>query len=108
MAIIHINKDNFEQVIINGDKPVLADFFATWCGPCKMRSPILEQIEQEMGDKVVVAKIDIDECMDIAQEYGIMSVPTMILFQKGAETARAVGFRQKSQIEDMIVSKLEN
>ncbi len=108
MAIIHINKDNFEQVIINGDKPVLADFFATWCGPCKMLSPILEQIEQEMGDKVVVAKIDIDECMDIAQEYGIMSVPTMILFQKGAETARAVGFRQKSQIEDMIVSKLEN
>ena len=108
MAIIHINKDNFEQVIINGDKPVLADFFATWCGPCKMLSPILEQIEQEMGDKVVVAKIDIDEYMDIAQEYGIMSVPTMILFQKGAETARAVGFRQKSQIEDMIVSKLEN
>lgn len=108
MAIIHINKDNFEQVIINGVKPVLADFFATWCGPCKMLSPILEQIEQEMGDKVVVAKIDIDECMDIAQEYGIMSVPTMILFQKGAETARAVGFRQKSQIEDMIVSKLEN
>ena len=108
MAIIHINKDNFEQVIINGDKPVLADFFATWCGPCKMLSPILEQIEQEMGDKVVVAKIDIDECMDIAQEYGIMSVPTMILFQEGVETARAVGFRQKSQIEDMIVSKLEN
>ena len=60
-----------------------------------------------MSDKIVVAKIDIDECMDIAQEYGIMSVPTMILFQNGAETARAVGFRQKSQIEDLIVSKLE-
>lgn len=107
MAIVHINKDNFEEIIVNGDKPVFADFFATWCGPCKMLSPILEQIEQEMSDKIVVAKIDIDECMDIAQEYGIMSVPTMILFQNGAETARAVGFRQKSQIEDLIVSKLE-
>ncbi len=107
MAIVHINKENFDEIIVNGDKPVLADFFATWCGPCKMLSPILEQIEQEMSDKIVVAKIDIDECMDIAQEYGIMSVPTMILFQGGAETARAVGFRQKSQIEDMISSKLD-
>ncbi len=107
MAIIHINKDNFNEIIVKGDKPVLVDFFATWCGPCKMLSPILEQIEQEMSDKILVAKIDIDECMDIAQEYGIMSVPTMILFQNGAETARAVGFRQKSQIEDMIISKLD-
>ena len=72
-----------------------------------MLSPILEQIEQEMGDRVVVAKIDIDECMDIAQQYGIMSVPTMILFQNGAEIERAVGFRQKTQIEELIKNKLD-
>ncbi|MBQ7977639.1 MAG: thioredoxin [Clostridia bacterium] len=107
MAIIHVNKENFEEIIVKGDKPVLADFFATWCGPCKMLSPILEQIEQEMGDRVVVAKIDIDECMDIAQQYGIMSVPTMILFQNGAEIERAVGFRQKTQIEELIKNKLD-
>lgn len=107
MAIMHINNDNFEEIIVNGDKPVLADFFATWCGPCKMLSPILEQIEQEMGDRVVVAKIDIDECMDIAQKYGIMSVPTMILFQNGAEIERAVGFRQKAQIEELINNKID-
>lgn len=107
MAIVHINNDNFEEIIVKGDKPVFADFFATWCGPCKMLSPILEQIEQEMGDKVVVAKIDIDECMDIAQKFGIMSVPTMILFQNGVETERAVGFRQKTQIEELIKNKID-
>ena len=107
MAIIHINKDNFKEIVVDGDKPVLADFFATWCGPCKMLAPILEQVEAEMSDKIVVAKIDIDECMELAQEYGIMSVPTMILFQNGAEIARVVGFRQKSQIESVISEKLD-
>ena len=107
MAIVHINKDNFKELVIDGDKPVFVDFFATWCGPCKMQGPILEQMSDEMNDKVIIGKIDIDECLEIAQEYGILSVPTMILFQKGAETARAVGFRQKAQLEDLINGKLD-
>ena len=104
--IKHITKDNFNELVIDSKKPVLVDFFATWCGPCKMLSPILEQVADEVADNVVVAKIDIDECMELAQEYGIMSVPTMILFKEGAEVSRNIGFRGKPQILDMINSKL--
>ena len=104
--IKHITKDNFNELVIDSKTPVLVDFFATWCGPCKMLSPILEQVADEVKNKVVVAKLDIDECMELAQEYGIMSVPTMILFKDGAEVSRNIGFRGKPQILDMINSKL--
>ncbi len=107
MAIIHINTENFKEAALESEKPVLVDFFATWCGPCKMLSPILDQVEQEMGEKVVIAKVDIDESMDLAKEYGIMGVPTLILFKNGAEVTRVSGFRQKSQIEDLINSNLD-
>lgn len=100
MAIEHIETNNFEE-LINGDKPVLVDFFATWCGPCKMLSPILEQVAEET-DKVVIAKCDIDECMEIAQKYNIMSVPTLVAFKSGEEVKRAVGFRQKTQLLELI------
>ena len=105
MAIIHVTKENFQE-LINGEKPVLVDFFATWCGPCKMLSPILEQLAEEV-EQVSIAKCDIDECMEIAQEFGIMSVPTLILFDKGQEVERAIGFRQKTQILEMIGSKVK-
>ena len=105
--IQHINKDNFNELVLDSKTPVLVDFFATWCGPCKMLAPILEQVAEEMGDKVVIAKADIDECMELAQEYGIMSVPTMILFKEGAEVSRNIGFRGKPQIVEMINSKLD-
>lgn len=104
--IKHITKDNFNELVIDSKTPVLVDFFATWCGPCKMLSPILEQVADEVKNKVIVAKLDIDECMELAQEYGIMSVPTMILFKDGAEVSRNIGFRGKPQILDMINSKL--
>lgn len=105
--IQHITKDNFNEMVIDAKTPVLVDFFATWCGPCKMLAPILEQVAEEMDGKVVIAKLDIDECMELAQEYGIMSVPTMILFKEGAEVSRSIGFRGKPQIIDMINSKIE-
>jgi len=104
--ILHLGKDEFDEVVVSGGKAVLVDFFATWCGPCKMLGPVLEQVAEDFDGKVAVAKIDIDESMELAQEYGIMSVPTIILFENGAEIARAVGFRQKAQIEEMIKSKL--
>ena len=107
VEIQHINKDNFNELVIDSKTPVLVDFFATWCGPCKMLAPILEQVAEEMGDKVVIAKADIDECMELAQEYGIMSVPTMILFKEGAEVSRNIGFRGKPHIVEMINSKLD-
>ena len=104
MAIVHITKENFREVI-NGNKLVLVDFFATWCGPCKMLGPIVEQISEERDD-VVIAKCDIDECMDFAQEFGIMSVPTMILFKNGKEVAKEIGLKTKDYIVNVIDSNL--
>lgn len=104
--IKHITKENFNELVIDAKGPVLVDFFATWCGPCKMLGPILEQVAEEMGDKVVIAKVDIDECMELAQEFGVMSVPTLIMFKEGAEVSRNIGFRGKPQIIDMINAKL--
>jgi len=105
--IQHITKENFNELVIDAKGLVLVDFFATWCGPCKMLAPILEQVAEEMDGKITIAKLDIDECMELAQEYGIMSVPTMILFKEGAEVARNIGFRGKPQIIEMINSKIE-
>lgn len=104
MAIVHITKENFRDVI-NSDKLVLVDFFATWCGPCKMLGPIVEQISEERDD-VIIAKCDIDECMDFAQEFGIMSVPTMILFKNGAEVAKEIGLKTKDYIVNVIEANL--
>jgi len=99
--IMHVTKENFEKEVLKSEKPVLVDFFATWCGPCKMLSPILEQVADE-SDKVKILKVDIDQGMEIAEEYGIMSVPTLILFKDGKETTRELGFRQKKQLIDLI------
>lgn len=104
MAITHITKENFDE-IIGGEKLVLVDFFATWCGPCKMLGPILEQISEERDD-VIIAKCDIDECMEIAQRFGIMSVPTMILFKQGEEKAKEIGLKTKDYIVDVIEANL--
>lgn len=91
-----LSSKEFEEEVLKGGKKVLVDFFATWCGPCKMLAPILEQVQGETDVEIV--KVDIDESMDLAKKFGIMSVPTMILFENGEEKDRIVGLRQKSQI----------
>ncbi len=101
MEPISVNKENFENDVLKNEKVVLVDFFATWCGPCKMLSPVLDQVSEE-SDKAVIAKLDIDESLDIAKEYNVMSVPTMIIFKEGKEVDRLVGLRQKSQILEAI------
>ena len=95
-----VKSEDFENKVLKNEKTILVDFFATWCGPCKMLSPILEQVAQETDAEIV--KVDIDESMDLARKFGIMSVPTMILFKNGEEIDRATGLRQKSQILSMI------
>ncbi len=95
-----IKTEDFENRVLKNENTVLVDFFATWCGPCKMLSPILEQVAQETDAEIL--KVDIDESMDLARKFGIMSVPTMILFKNGEEIDRATGLRQKSQILSMI------
>ena len=96
-----VQKDEFEK-IINERKPTIVDFFATWCGPCKMLSPILEKVEEDSKGEFNIVKIDVDESYDVAKKYGIMSVPTMIIFKDGDEQEKIVGLRQKNQIEDAV------
>lgn len=88
--------------IINGDKPVLVDFFATWCGPCKMQSPILEQVKSKVGDKATIVKVDIDRNQEIASRYRVQSVPTLIMFKGGEALWRAVGVQQAGVLEAKI------
>ena len=95
---IKITSENFESVVLNSDKPVLVDFWATWCGPCKMIAPVIEEISEEYADKIVVAKLDVDEVPSIAGQYNVMSIPTLVVFENGKEVNRMVGFRPKAQI----------
>jgi thioredoxin 1 len=100
MAVIHINKENFEQ-IKNGDQVVLIDFYADWCGPCRMVAPVVEEIAKENAN-VVVGKINVDDDPDLAQAYGVMSIPTLIVLKGGKEVARSTGARPKAQIQAML------
>lgn len=102
MAEIIINEQNFENEVINSDKPVIVDFFATWCGPCKMLAPIIAEIAEEYSDKVKVCKIDVDEVPALATRYGIQSIPTVMLFKNGEIAETAIGFRPKDYFAGLI------
>ena len=100
MSVMHITKENFDAVG-NGDKPVLLDFWATWCGPCRMIAPIVEEIASERDD-IIVGKVNVDEEMELAVKFGIVSIPTLILLKNGMEVDKIVGYRPKADIEDML------
>ena len=102
MALQITSEAQFRDEVLDSDKPVLVDFFATWCGPCKMLSPVVEELGVENADKVKVVKVDTDELGSIAQLYGIMSIPTLILFKDGEPVDQKVGVRPKSELEAMI------
>ena len=101
MELKHINGKEFETEVLKSEKPVIVDFFATWCGPCKMLGPILENIADEEKD-VKILKVDIDGCMELAQKFGIMSVPTLMLFKDGQEYGREIGLKSKEQLQEII------
>ncbi len=101
-----LNNSQFRNKVKTSDKVVVMDFFATWCGPCKMLAPIFESLSKEMNDKVDFAKVDIDRSLEIAQEYKISSVPTMIIFKNGKEVQRMVGFMPKEKLKSKIKAHL--
>lgn len=102
MAEITLNTTNFEQEVLKSDIPVLVDFWAGWCGPCKMLTPIIEEIAKEYDGKVKVGKVNIDDFATLAMNYGITSIPTVILFKDGQVIDKSVGFVPKTTIEAML------
>jgi len=101
MSYINITNENFEAEVIRSDKPVLVDFWASWCGPCRMIAPSIEEIAEERSD-VKVGKINIDEQPELAARYNVMSIPTLMVFRSGEVTDSAVGARPKAQILSML------
>ena len=101
MSAIQVNKDNFQEVVLNSDKPVLVDFWASWCGPCRMVAPVLEEIANERSD-VKVCKINVDEEPELAGRYNVMSIPTLLVVTEGQVVNQAVGARPKSQILSLL------
>ena len=101
MSAIQVNKDNFQEVVLNSDKPVLVDFWASWCGPCRMVAPVVEEIAKERSD-VKVCKINVDEEPELAGRYNVMSIPTLLVVKEGQVVNQAVGARPKSQILSLL------
>ena len=101
MAVLHLNEESFFKLVESG-QPVLVDFWASWCGPCKMLAPVIEELAAQYDGKVAVGKVDVDENQELAVRYGVMNIPTVVLFQKGNEVDRLVGLLPKERFSLMI------
>ncbi|MFC1955379.1 thioredoxin [Chloroflexota bacterium] len=104
---VAIDDSNFEQVVLNSKIPVLLDFWAAWCAPCRMVAPVVDELAQEYDGKVSFGKVDVDQNPKIAGKYGIMSIPTLILFKDGKPITNMVGFKPKAQLKQSLDSTLE-
>jgi thioredoxin 1 len=102
MSEMNITKNNFEQEVLHSDKPVLIDFWAPWCGPCRMLSPVISEIAEEYGDKIKVCKVNVDDEGELAASFNVMSIPTLVVVKDGRVANSAVGVRPKAQIVEMI------
>lgn len=95
---LKLSSENFEKEVLKSEKPVLVDFYADWCGPCNAMAPVIEELAKELEKKAKVGKINVDENSDIAVEYNVMSIPTLIIFKNGKEEKRLVGLRDKEEL----------
>lgn len=102
MAVLTLTKQNFNSEVLSSEVPVLVDFWAPWCGPCRMIAPVVEEISQEKGDTLKVGKVNIDEHPELAEKYHVMTIPTLMLVDKGKVTASSIGFRPKQSILELI------
>ena len=100
-----VDMQEFDE-LIKGDKPVVCDFFATWCGPCKMLAPVMEDVSLKFEDKAVFVKVDIDENMELATRYGIMSIPLVAVFEKGEQKAKTLGYMSKTEAEEFLKNNI--
>ena len=101
MSVKVLNKDNFEENVLKNEKPVVVDFWAPWCGPCRMLSPVVDQVAEEV-ENVSFGKVNVDDEQELAINYGVMSIPTLIFFKNGNPVKEVVGFHSKSELEEII------
>lgn len=102
MAVLTVTKDSFEQDVMKNEKPVFLDFWATWCGPCQMRGPIVDKAAEMFADRAVFGKVNVDEQPDLAQQFGVMSIPTLIVLKGGQIVEKRIGLQQLEEIEKML------
>ncbi|ACB83735.1 thioredoxin [Natranaerobius thermophilus] len=100
--ILEVNDTNFKEQVLEADKPVLVEFWAPWCGPCKMVAPVLEELAEEMDGKIKICKVNVDENTDTASDYGVMSIPTMVLIKDGEVQEQVVGYLPREELQNKI------
>lgn len=102
MTALNLTKKDFEEKVLKSDKPVMVDFWAPWCGPCRLAGPVIDELAKEYKDKAGVYKVNVDEDQELAQQYGVMSIPTVVVFKDGKEVERQVGFPGKEGYQAML------
>lgn len=102
MSVLKITSKNYKEEVLESDKTVLIDFYADWCGPCRMMGPIIDEIEKEVSDEIKVGKVNVDENRDLAMEYGVMSIPTIVIIKNGEVSKTFVGVRDKNEIKEAL------
>ena len=107
MEILEVTVENFDEKVLNSEKPVMLDFWATWCGPCQMQSPIIDQVAEELGDKIKVCKVNVDEQPSLALNYQIASIPTLVFMKYGLFQQRMIGLQDKQTITDYLQTLLD-
>ena len=104
---IKLTKDNFDAEVINSNIPVLVDFWATWCGPCRMIAPVIDSIAEKFDGRIKVGKVNVDEEPEISLEYNIASIPTVMIFKNGEEVSKSIGYSDEAEIEQLVLQAIQ-